>query len=418
MMDPAHMNGSVLVSHPHAAAFAVATATALESRGQLAALATGLAAVKGSRRASLLGKLASGRGALSNRILEGIRPEHLISMGTVEALARGAGWLTRHAGGRGPRSYDAIFWAHDRAVASMTWPSDVSTVYAYEDAALASFGTARRRGVRCVWDLPLPHWRTLDTMWREESRRWPGAMGDSPPIEPAWKTQRKDSELALADQVSVASEFTRQSLENAGSMKPVIVLPYGFPVERFGKRSEAPGGPFTVLSVGTHDLRKGTPYLLEAWRQSGIRNGRLRLVGPLKLTKAFLDRYAGLFEHVPHLPRAQLEAEYQAADLLAFPTLGDGFGLVIQEAMCCGTPVVTTGCGGGPACIENETQGFIVPDRNVDALVDVFRRAASDRDALATMGVAARQRAERWTWTLAASGIVAALCPGVDPPRT
>ena len=411
------MNGSVLVSHPHAAAVAVATAAALESSGRLGALATGLAAAKGTRRAYLLGKLASGRGALSNRVLEGIRPEHLVSMGMVEALARSAGWLALRAAGRGPKVYDAIFWAHDRAVASMTWPACVSMVYAYEDAALATFGAARRREAKCVWDLPLPHWRTLDNMWREESSRWPGAMGQRPPIEPAWKTTRKDSELELADQVSVASEFTRRSLEQAGSTKPVLVLPYGFPVERFGERPTPPGGHFTVLSVGTHDLRKGTPYLLEAWRRSGIRNGRLRLVGPMKLTKTFLDAYAGLFEHVPHLPRGHLEAEYQAADLLAFPTLGDGFGLVIQEAMCCGTPVVTTGCGGGPECIENETQGFLVPDRDVDALVDVFRRGARDRNALATMGIAARQRAERWTWTHASAGIVAALCPGRDPLR-
>jgi glycosyltransferase involved in cell wall biosynthesis len=102
-------------------------------------------------------------------------------------------------------------------------------------------------------------------------------------------------------------------------------MPYAFPVESFAARLKAPEGLFTVLSVGTHDLRKGTPYLLEAWKRAGIREGKLRLVGPLRLASRFMARYAGTFEHVPHVPKARLGDEYGGADLVVFPTLGDGF---------------------------------------------------------------------------------------------
>jgi hypothetical protein len=54
--------------------------------------------------------------------------------------------------------------------------------------------------------------------------------------------------------------------------------------------------------VGTHYLRKGTPYLLEAWRRAAIPDAELHLVGPLRLAKPFVDRYAGLFTHWPHGP--------------------------------------------------------------------------------------------------------------------
>ena len=81
------------------------------------------------------------------------------------------------------------------------------------------------------------------------------------------------------------------------------------------------------------------------------------------------------------MPKSELGARYAAADLLAFPTLGDGFGLVIQEAMCCGTPVVTTPCGGGPECITDGVDGWIVPPRDIDALVARLRACAADRDA-------------------------------------
>jgi glycosyltransferase involved in cell wall biosynthesis len=153
-----------------------------------------------------------------------------------------------------------------------------------------------------------------------------------------------------------------------------------------------------VLAVGTHDLRKGTPYLLEAWRRAAIPEAELHLVGPLRLSQSFLEPYRGLFRHWPHVPKADLSARYSAADLVAFPTLGDGFGLVIQEAMSSGTPVVTTPCGGGPECIDDDVNGWLVPPRSIDALVERFRWCAANRDRTFAIGRQARARAERWTW--------------------
>jgi glycosyltransferase involved in cell wall biosynthesis len=140
----------------------------------------------------------------------------------------------------------------------------------------------------------------------------------------------------------------------------------------------------------------------------------------MRLAPAFVGRYAGSFRHWPHVPRAELPGRYAAADLLAFPTLGDGFGMVIQEAMCCGTPVVTTPCGGGPECITDGVDGWLVPERDIDALVERLRACAADREKVFQIGQAARLRAERWTWTDAGDAIAHALAaanPWSAPPR-
>ncbi|HXI55710.1 MAG TPA: glycosyltransferase family 4 protein, partial [Polyangia bacterium] len=100
---------------------------------------------------------------------------------------------------------------------------------------------------------------------------------------------------------------------------------------------------------------------------------------------------------------------YRAADLLVFPTLGDGYGLVIQESMACATPVVTTPCGGGPESITDGQTGWIVPPRDVDALVERLRFAAANRDKVFQVGLAARARAETWTWAKAGQSLVQAL---------
>jgi glycosyltransferase involved in cell wall biosynthesis len=399
---------AVLVSHPHVASFSAGVARGLARAGQLAQFTTGVAFPGNGWRGRAGAALAARWPVLHNRALPELSSDRVRSLPLIElgarAAARGCASL-----GVALSAYDALFVAHDAVVACLPWPRQTTAVYAYEDAAWRTFARAQRLGLRRIWDLPLPHHRTIESLWRAETERWPEAVAGPPPREPDWKRRRKDAELALATDVVVASAFTGMSLEAIGVSTPRATIPYGFPTELFALRPAPPRGRFTVLSVGTHDLRKGTPYLLEAWRRAALPDAELHLIGPLRLAKPFVDRYAGMFRHWPHLAKSELAARYAAADLLAFPTLGDGFGLVIQEAMCCGTPVVTTPCGGGPECITDGVDGWLVPPRDVDTLASRLREAAANRDRLAAMGAAARARAERWTWRDAGEALVRAL---------
>lgn len=347
---------------------------------------------------ALLQVVTRGHRAVANRLVAGVSRDRVRSLWWVELAARSYGLVGPRAT-RARRIYDKLFVWHDAALGRLSWPRGVEAVYAYEDAALQTLRRARRQGAATFWDSPAIHWRAAERIWTEESKRWPGAMGAHPLLEPGWKTRRKDEELALADVVCVASRFARSTLVDAAGDRAIVQVRYGFPVDLFRAKSTRPNGPFTVLAVGTQDLRKGTPYLFEAWRRAGLRDARLRLIGPMRLTRKFLVRYQGLFEHVRHLPRLELEREYQAADLLVFPTLGDGFGLVMQEAMCCGTPVLTTTCGGGPECITDGLDGWLVPPRDVDALAERLREAAGDRERPFQMGLMARSNAERYSWS-------------------
>jgi starch synthase len=397
----------VIVSHPHVAAVASGFATSLARHGRLAAYFTGVAAAEGSPSAAFLGAISSFAPVVRNRIIEDLPTDLLRALPAVELGARLIANIARRIG-LPLKGYNTIFPLHDGVVSKLPWPS-ADAVYAYEDAALWTFRRARGLGMRTIWDLPLPHYRTIEEVLRAEAARWPQAVLGEIPTEPPWKRARKDEELALATKISVASAFTKKSLEGADVTVPIVTVPYGFPVEAFEARSRRPDGPFTVLSVGTHDLRKGTPYLLEAWKRAAIPDAELHLVGQLRLGASFLDAYGGTYRHWPHLAKSELAGRYQAADLLAFPTLGDGFGLVIQEAMCCGTPVVTTPCGGGPECITDGVDGWLVPPRDIDALVDVLRAAAANRESTFEVGRRARARAERWTWRDAGDALPRAL---------
>jgi glycosyltransferase involved in cell wall biosynthesis len=400
---------NILVSHPHATAFAQKLVAGLQAAGRLGAFFTGVAANPGST----LGRCLSAVGCLApqvkNRLLPGADESRLYSFPAVEMGARSLARLGRALGASWSSEGDCMYVAHDAAVSVVPWPSDIDGIYAYEDGALKTFRRAMRRDLPRVWDLPLPHYAILEQMWIAESTRWPGAMGDVPPIEPAWKKGRKDEELSLATHISVASHFTQESLDVIDCRLPIFVTPYGFPVDTFLCKERIADGPFTALAVGSHNLRKGTPYLLEAWKRAGLKSARLRLIGPMGLTARFLEPYRGIYEHVPYLPKARLAAEYCSADVVVFPTLGDGFGLIIQEAMCCGTPVITTRCGGGPECIKNGQDGWIIPERSIDALVETLRIVAADRQSTFAVGRAARSRAERYTWNDAGAALASFL---------
>jgi glycosyltransferase involved in cell wall biosynthesis len=85
-------------------------------------------------------------------------------------------------------------------------------------------------------------------------------------------------------------------------------------------------------------------------------------------------------------------------DLFVFPSLAEGFGLVIGEAMATGVPVLTTTNTGGPELIVDGQEGWCVPAHDVDSLAERIEWAYRNRDALYDMGLMARLKAEQWTW--------------------
>jgi starch synthase len=399
----------ISISHPHGNANSYQAAVALADQEWLCSFQTGL--VRKSGQATLLRYLPDDfRKRALNRNYEDIprstRRSHLLW----EAISR----IGKRVKPAGPTSrvnwYDVLFCGHDFQV-SKSLEDDLDAIYAYEDAAKWTFTVARRRGARAIYELPLGYYRAV----AEEINhaRTDRSLGPLKYGEPDWKQSRKDAELEMADLVVVPCAWARESLRYSRlhAAKPSVTIPYGTPADQLQPRSERPAGPFTVLFAGQAGLRKGVPHLIEAWERLALKEARLWLAGSMSLDRRYLAEHAKSFEHLGTLPRSELLDVMRQADLFAFPSLAEGFGLVIGEAMACGVPVLTTANTGGPELITDGREGWCVPAHSVAALVERLEWAYQHRDKLFEMGKLARLRAEQWTWKDYRQKLVQELAP-------
>jgi glycosyltransferase involved in cell wall biosynthesis len=198
--------------------------------------------------------------------------------------------------------------------------------------------------------------------------------------------------LRAADAIVAVSEFSRaETIELAGVPEERIrVVPHGVdPVfTPDGPRAE---GEY-VLAVATLEPRKNLARAVDAAREAGV---ELRVVGARGWGGVDVQGWVG------EVPDAELAALYRGARCVLYPSLYEGFGLPVLEAMACGTPVVTS-----LATAMEEVAGgaaVLVDPLDVSAIAAGIDDALHRRDELVPAGLA---RAHEFTWPRTADAVV------------
>jgi glycosyltransferase involved in cell wall biosynthesis len=162
----------------------------------------------------------------------------------------------------------------------------------------------------------------------------------------------------------------------------------------------APGYPY-FLFVGRREPHKNVPQLLQAFAAARCRSEfRLVFAGPSDPVTESAARRLKISAQVvfsPALDDETLAAYYRGAAALAFPSLYEGFGLPIAEAMACGAPVITSTVTAMPET-AGEGNALLVDPLRVDAITDAMDRIAGEgglRSLLRERGLA-RARAFSW----------------------
>jgi glycosyltransferase involved in cell wall biosynthesis len=212
------------------------------------------------------------------------------------------------------------------------------------------------------------------------------------------------------DRVLTCSDNSAISIQNDLRLPPehLNVIHYGVDVDTFRPLDDVEKEPNSILFVGnSEEPSKGARYLLEAVHP--LRH-RLKFhltfldhrpADQLKTVQSLKDKYR-LDKNITVLPHADTEdlvRLYCRSQIVACPSLYEGFGLPAVEAMACGVPVVATSAGALSEIIEDGVTGILVPPGDANALKDALRRLLSDPELCRRMGEAGRQRVvEHFTW--------------------
>ena len=301
-------------------------------------------------------------------------------------------------------SIDAVIKDLDKYVSknlNIYKQTGITSIYAYEDGAIESFREAKKNRLDCFYDLPIGYWRAARRLLEIEREVWPDWVSTLSGFNDSEnKLLTKDKEIELADKIFVASSFTALTLsEYPGILPPVKVIPYGFPAVFSDRKFEITRNKkLKILFVGGLSQRKGIANLFAA--AAALKdNVELTIVGQGNTTSC-LPLQKELVKHtwIPSIPHGDILKLMQVHDVFIFPSLFEGFGLVITEAMSQGLPVITTDRTVGPDFIRNHENGWIIKASSTEAIIEAIENILINRNQLTNIGKSAMETARLRPW--------------------
>jgi starch synthase len=238
------------------------------------------------------------------------------------------------------------------------------------------------------------HIQAQATLLAKEAERWG--------FESATPDQRMiDRELAeyeIADAIVVPSRVAASTYIDLG-LSPVKVhsVPLGVDLDQF-RKSTPKTRNMTVLFVGHLSLRKGLPYLLQAFSSLDIAGKKLQLIGTvdehfLRVLRRHNFDFSAV-EVVGSVSSERLRDYMSSAHVLVLPSVEDGFGLVVPQAMACETPVIVSSASGASDLIVNGENGYVVPAGDAESIAEYLELIAADKQLTRQMGANARRTVE------------------------
>lgn len=160
--------------------------------------------------------------------------------------------------------------------------------------------------------------------------------------------ERELEEYELADRIWVLSEFAKSTFVQSGiNAGKIDVLPLGVDLERFKPLDKfVEPSPLRIIYFGIISFRKGVHYLLEATKNFSPKQIELNLIGAVEPEfRNVLSQYSHFNYHKP-MSQSDLANEIRKHHVYVFPTLEDGFGQTLVQAMASGlVPITTEHCG-------------------------------------------------------------------------
>lgn len=296
---------------------------------------------------------------------------------------------------------------HDRIVARRIekMAGQIDIIHTWPLGALETLKTAARLGIPTVLERPNAHTGFAMEVVQKECDRLGVAL--PPEHEHAYNAKKLDKEEAeyrLATRLLCPSDFVVKTFLDRGFTREQLARHiYGYDEKVYypGEGAQEPNRPLTMLFVGVCAVRKGLHYALEAWLKSpASKDGTFLIAG--EFLPAYQERLAPMLAH-PSVKvlghRNDVPELMRKSDILILPSIEEGFGLVIAEAMGTGcVPLASEACT--EICRHLKT-GLMHKVGDAESLTTHITMLHEDRALLTSLRSACLDCAPTFTWTAA-----------------
>jgi glycosyltransferase involved in cell wall biosynthesis len=264
---------------------------------------------------------------------------------------------------------------------------NIDAIYSYEDCALNSFEVAKKIGIKTIYDLTSPYWILKEKLLKEEVNLQPQWNLTTSEISSIKKNLNKDKEILLSDQIIVASNFSARSLKYFKKKDLNIkIIPYGCPKPIGSKINRRRiNEKLKIIFAGRLVLSKGIQYLIESLYKTDL-PWVLEIAGSCPEPPEQISKILSLFlkdsrcKFLGQISNDNLLERMRNCHVLMLPSLYEGFGQVLLEAISCGLPVITTENTGGLDFIKNGYNGFITPIRDTQKTIEILEKIYHNED--------------------------------------
>jgi glycosyltransferase involved in cell wall biosynthesis len=238
-------------------------------------------------------------------------------------------------------------------------------------SSLATGKSAQRMGATFVLDRACPDIRVQQAVMIEEARKVGGVFRTNSP----WFVERQVQEYETADFILSPSNYSRNSFPQHLKNKTVLAPLYGR-AKVAPRVPKLAGAKFVVGVVGGQPLRKGYLYLLQAWKELALPNAELKI-----RSGADFARYPVLAKLVAEQDNVNIisyipdiSAFYGECDAFILPSVDDGFGMALFEAVANGVPSIATRNCGASELLVDERDALLIEAFSVEQIKHSLQR--------------------------------------------
>ncbi len=299
-----------------------------------------------------------------------------------------------------------------KKIAKYAIDNDVDALIMYDTVSYKAFELLEKKAphiIRII-DMSAPNFSYMDKIFKDDLKNntnYSRALSEEIQSTFYNKTIKNSmKEVSLADYFLVASKFSHKSLVYSGiSDRKILICPYGFYSSQLNQEktlisNKVVDRKLNCLFVGRVTQKKGAFHLFDAINKLDLSYYSFKFVGTYETPNGYYDDFKDKCEFVGHVTKDRMFNLYKEADLLVFPSLADGFGLSVLEALSFGLPVICSRNAGASDLIIDGFNGFVIPAGDPYSIYEKLEWFISNKNRISDMSRNAIESVVDYTWEI------------------